>query len=125
MGKEFKREGVVSGDFTITAKAQDQLKKILSKTRDSTKNIIRFRILVAGGGCAGFQYVFKMDDAYNKEDQIYGEESGEVIIDDISLGLLKGASLDYEEELIGSQFLIKNNPQATTSCGCKTSFSVI
>ncbi|MBS0184956.1 MAG: iron-sulfur cluster assembly accessory protein [Proteobacteria bacterium] len=112
-------------EFTITPKAQDQLKKVLSKTGDSPKKNIRFRILVEGGGCAGFQYVFKMDDTYNKEDQIYGEEPGEVIIDDISLGLLKGASLDYEEELIGSQFVIKNNPQATTSCGCKTSFSVI
>ena len=115
----------MANDFTITPEAQAQLKKVLSKTNEPSSGASRFRISVAGGGCAGFQYVFKVDDTQSKEGEIFGEEQGEVIIDDISLTLLKGAALDYEEELIGAQFVIKNNPQATTSCGCKTSFSVV
>ncbi len=112
-------------DFTITPEAQGQLKKILSKTTEPSKGVLRFRISVVGGGCAGFQYVFKVDDFQEGEDHIFGESPAEVIIDDISLGLLKGAALDYEDELIGAQFVIKNNPQASSSCGCKTSFSMI
>ena len=82
-----------------------------------------FRITVLGGGCAGFQYKFDFDKSKNKDDIIFKTEKIEVIIDNISLNLIKGSKIDYVNELIGSSFKI-TNPQASSSCGCGTSFSI-
>ena len=80
------------------------------------------RVAVKGGGCSGFQYIFKIVDEVNEDDQVFQKEESRVIIDEISLQFLEGAEIDYNEELIGSSFKI-NNPNATSSCGCGTSFS--
>ena len=82
-----------------------------------------FRITVLGGGCAGFQYKFDFDNSKNKDDIILKTEKIEVVIDNISLNLIKGSKIDYVNELIGSSFKI-TNPQASSSCGCGTSFSI-
>ncbi len=82
-----------------------------------------FRITVLGGGCAGFQYKFDFDNSKNKDDIIIKSEKIEVVIDNISLNLIKGSKIDYVNELIGSSFKI-TNPQASSSCGCGTSFSI-
>lgn len=110
--------------FEITPAAQAQLKLILSKD-GAQERPLRFRISVVGGGCSGFQYIFKVDALERENDHVFGDEKSQVIIDDVSLELMKGAFLDYEDELIGAQFVIKNNPQAVASCGCKTSFSIV
>ena len=80
------------------------------------------RVAVKGGGCSGFQYVFNVVAKVNEDDQVFEKEESRVIIDNTSLQFLEGAEIDYCEELIGSSFKI-NNPNATSSCGCGTSFS--
>lgn len=80
------------------------------------------RVAVEGGGCSGFQYEIELDEP--KDGDLILEGAGEkVVIDDISLPFLTEAVIDFEEELIGSRFVI-NNPNATSSCGCGTSFSM-
>ena len=80
------------------------------------------RVAVKGGGCSGFQYVFNIVEKVNEDDQVFEKEGCRVVIDKTSLQFLEGAEIDYSEELIGSSFKI-NNPNATSSCGCGTSFS--
>lgn len=80
------------------------------------------RIAVEGGGCSGFQYEIDLDDV--KDDDLVLEQGGEkVVIDSVSLPFLADAEIDFSEELIGARFVI-NNPNASSSCGCGTSFSM-
>ena len=80
------------------------------------------RIAVEGGGCSGFQYQIDLDDP--RGDDLVLEGSGEkVVVDAVSLPFLSGAVIDFSEELIGARFVI-DNPNATASCGCGTSFSI-
>ncbi|MGP6086075.1 HesB/IscA family protein [Antarctobacter jejuensis] len=80
------------------------------------------RVAVEGGGCSGFQYEIKLDAP--AEDDLVLEDSGErVIVDPVSLPFLTGAVIDFSDELIGARFVIEN-PNATSSCGCGTSFSI-
>ena len=82
-----------------------------------------FRVAVLGGGCSGFQYDFSIDANKQPEDYVFTAHGVEIVIDEISLELLDTAELDYKQELMGSYFAV-NNPNATASCGCGTSFSV-
>ena len=84
---------------------------------------LMLRVTVSGGGCSGFQYGFDFDDTLNPDDRTF--EYGEVtaVVDETSLDLLNGAEIDYVEELVGSAFKI-NNPNAASSCGCGSSFSI-
>lgn len=80
------------------------------------------RVAVEGGGCSGFQYEIKLDTA--EDDDLILEQGGEkVLVDQVSLPFLAGAVIDFTEELIGARFTIEN-PNATSSCGCGTSFSI-
>lgn len=80
------------------------------------------RIAVEGGGCSGFQYDIKLD-APTPDDMILEGQGQKVIIDSASLPFLENAVIDFADELIGARFVI-NNPNATSSCGCGTSFSI-
>ena len=102
----------------ITNNAQDHIASILEK--DSATY---FRITVLGGGCAGFQYKFDFENSKNDDDILIQSEKINVIIDESSLELIQNSKIDYVHELIGSAFKI-TNPQATSSCGCGTSFSI-
>ena len=102
----------------ITEDAQNYIASLIKKDKSGY-----FRITVLGGGCAGFQYKFDFDNSKNKDDIIFKTEKIEVVIDNISLNLIKGSKIDYVNELIGSSFKI-TNPQASSSCGCGTSFSI-
>ena len=102
----------------ITENAQKHISNVI---KDDSASY--FRITVLGGGCAGFQYKFDFDNSKNKNDIIFKIEKIEVVIDNISLNLIKGSKIDYVNELIGSSFKI-TNPQASSSCGCGTSFSI-
>jgi iron-sulfur cluster insertion protein len=85
---------------------------------------LRFRVAVKGGGCSGFQYDFSLDGAEPApQDTIIARDGAEAVIDDVSLGILAGAVLDYSEDLSRAGFEIKN-PNATAKCGCGNSFSV-
>jgi iron-sulfur cluster assembly accessory protein len=80
------------------------------------------RVAVEGGGCSGFQYEIKLDAP--AEDDLVLEKDGErVLVDSVSLPFLAGATIDFTDELIGARFVIEN-PNATSSCGCGTSFSI-
>ena len=84
-----------------------------------------FRIAVEGGGCSGFQYKFSVDAAEpSAQDLTFTHNDATVVVDDISLGLIKGSELDYVETLGHSGFEIKN-PQSTSQCGCGSSFSIV
>ena len=82
-----------------------------------------FRVAVLGGGCSGFQYDFSIDSKRQSDDCIFTSHGVEVVIDEMSLELVDTAELDYKQDLMGSYFAV-NNPNATASCGCGTSFSV-
>jgi iron-sulfur cluster assembly accessory protein len=81
------------------------------------------RVAVTGGGCSGFQYNFAIDDARLDDDLVIERDGAVVLVDPVSLEFLKGAEIDFVDDLIGASFKI-NNPNATSSCGCGTSFSV-
>ena len=102
----------------ITDNAQKHIATIVAT--DKSKY---FRITVLGGGCAGFQYKFDFDNQKNDDDIIIETKKIAVIVDSTSLDLIKGSKIDYVNELIGSSFKIFN-PQASSSCGCGTSFSM-
>ena len=96
-------------------------KKIIELSKKKEKKMLR--ISVTGGGCQGFQYNLDMEDIYEKKDIIIKKNNALVVIDKNSLDLIKGSEIDFVEDLIGSRFKI-NNPKATSSCGCGTSFSL-
>ncbi len=81
------------------------------------------RIAVEGGGCSGFQYSIRMDEAQAADDLVIEKDGARVLIDSVSLPFLTNAEIDFSEELIGARFVI-NNPNASSSCGCGTSFSI-
>ena len=81
------------------------------------------RVSVEGGGCSGFQYKFDIERAKAADDLAITREGVTVLVDSISVNYLKGAEIDFVDDLIGAAFKIKN-PQATASCGCGTSFSI-
>ena len=84
---------------------------------------LRLRIFVTGGGCSGFQYGFAFDDEAKEDDVTVDKGPVKVVVDAMSLQYMVGADIDYEENLEGSRFVIKN-PNASSTCGCGSSFSV-
>jgi len=81
------------------------------------------RIAVSGGGCSGFQYGFSFDDQRNEDDFVFERDGVGIVVDEVSLGLLSGAEVDFVEDLMGASFQIRN-PNAASSCGCGNSFSI-
>ena len=84
---------------------------------------LKLRVFVQGGGCSGFQYGFTFDEVVNEDDTQMEKGGVTLLIDAMSLQYLVGAEIDYKDDLSGAQFVIKN-PNATTTCGCGSSFSV-
>ncbi len=107
-------------NFSISDNAA---KRIAALVEMEEKPGMRLRVAVSGGGCSGFQYGFSLDDARNDDDLLYEKNGIEVVIDEVSLDFLKGSELDFKEDLIGSYFAM-TNPNATSTCGCGTSFAV-
>ncbi len=84
---------------------------------------LKLRVFVQGGGCSGFQYGFTFDDVVNEDDTTMEKGGVTLLIDAMSYQYLVGAEIDYKDDLEGAQFVIKN-PNATSTCGCGSSFSV-
>ena len=84
---------------------------------------LKLRVFVQGGGCSGFQYGFTFDEVTNEDDTTMTKNGVSLLIDAMSYQYLLGAEIDYKEDLQGAQFVIRN-PNATTTCGCGSSFSV-
>lgn len=84
---------------------------------------LMLRLAVLGGGCSGFQYKFDLDDTINDDDLIFENGDTKLIVDEVSIGLLEGAVVDFKEDLGGSFFAV-DNPNAAANCGCGASFSI-
>tara|TARA_B100002051_G_C16594658_1_gene564701 strand:+ start:330 stop:656 length:327 start_codon:yes stop_codon:yes gene_type:complete len=108
----------MNNKIELTESAQNHINKILI-----SENSQFFRITVLGGGCAGFQYKFDFSQKANDDDILLEYNNAKVLIDKTSIEFIKGSKIDYVKELIGSSFKI-SNPQASSSCGCGTSFSI-
>lgn len=110
----------MSEHFNISPAASTRIARLLTTEPSGS----RLRVAVEGGGCSGFQYKFDFDPLPpTGDDRLFGGESSPVVVDEVSLGFIRGATLDYVEMLGASAFEIKN-PQARSSCGCGNSFSV-
>ncbi|MGE8548679.1 iron-sulfur cluster insertion protein ErpA [Alcaligenes sp. WGS1538] len=84
---------------------------------------LKLRVFVQGGGCSGFQYGFTFDELVNDDDTIIDKDGVQLLVDAMSFQYLVGAEIDYKDDLDGAQFVIRN-PNATTTCGCGSSFTV-
>ena len=84
---------------------------------------LMLRVFVQGGGCSGMSYGFTFDEMQNEDDFDFAYEDVKVVIDSMSMQYLQGSSIDYKEDLMGASFVI-DNPQAQTTCGCGSSFSI-
>ena len=107
-------------DITITDSAVAKIADLLAEENNPN---LALRTFVQGGGCSGFQYGFTFDEIQNEDDFEIVKEGVKLLIDSMSYQYLTGATIDYKEDLQGSQFVIKN-PNAQTTCGCGSSFSV-
>ena len=105
--------------ITVTASAAKRIAWLAARENQPAM----LRISVSGGGCSGFQYVFDFETQRNEDDLVVSQGDATVVIDGTSLELLKGSTLDFVEEMVGSSFQVQN-PNAASSCGCGTSFSV-
>lgn len=109
-------------DLTLPPKVTERAFAQLATINAGAENAQALRIAVEGGGCSGFQYEIKLDKAAD-DDLVLEGQGQKVLIDAVSLPFLTNAVIDYSQELIGARFIIEN-PNATSSCGCGTSFSI-
>ena len=105
--------------LTVTESAQSKIAEILAEENNPS---LKLRMFVQGGGCSGMQYGFTLDEAINEDDFQIDAGLSSVLVDAMSAQYVNGAEIDYVDDLQGSRFSIKN-PQATTTCGCGSSFS--
>ena len=103
--------------FTDSAAA-----KVADLIAEEGNTDLKLRVFVQGGGCSGFQYGFTFDEAVNEDDTTFEKNGVTLLVDSMSFQYLVGAEIDYKEDINGSQFVIKN-PNASTTCGCGSSFS--
>jgi iron-sulfur cluster insertion protein len=103
----------------FTDSAADKVRQLVDEEGNPD---LKLRVFVQGGGCSGFQYGFTFDEVVNEDDTPMSKNGVTLLIDAMSLQYLMGAEIDYKEDLQGAQFVIKN-PNATTTCGCGSSFS--
>ncbi|KAL4400591.1 [4Fe-4S] proteins maturation [Malassezia pachydermatis] len=108
---------------TLTKEAIDKLRSVAEKENDPKLGL---RVAVEPGGCHGYVYKLELSSEYEEDDFVFVDGGARIIIDSVSLGLVKGSTIDYVTELIGSQFAIRENPQAKGSgCGCGVSWEPI
>ena len=106
--------------ITVTESAKEKINDILFEENNPN---VALRTFVQGGGCSGFQYGFTIDEEQNEDDFVLDTGKFRVLVDSMSMMYLSGSTIDYKEELMGASFTIKN-PNAETTCGCGSSFSI-
>ncbi len=106
-------------EITLTARAAKRINEIMGAEPPGTS----LRISVNGGGCSGFSYAFDIERTRTEEDVAIERDGATVLVDAVSLDYMDGSTIDFVNDLIGQSFKIEN-PQATSSCGCGTSFSL-
>jgi iron-sulfur cluster assembly accessory protein len=112
-------EKTMSAHVTVTERAAQRIGEILRQEPVGTM----LRVSVAGGGCSGFQYKFDTERERADDDVVIERSGATVLIDPVSLNYMAGSEIDFVDDLIGSSFKV-NNPKATASCGCGTSFAL-
>lgn len=106
--------------MTLTESAIEKLKEIIAEENNPN---IKLRVFVQGGGCAGFSYGFTLDEETNEDDWDQDHGGVRVLVDSMSYQYLQGSTINYKDDLMGASFVI-DNPQAVTTCGCGSSFSI-
>ncbi|XP_031274264.1 iron-sulfur assembly protein IscA-like 2, mitochondrial isoform X2 [Pistacia vera] len=109
-------------DIHMTDSCIKRMKELQATETSEEKPMLRLG--VETGGCSGFQYVFDLDNKTNPDDRVFEKEGVKLVIDNISYDFVKGATIDYVEELIRSAFVVSTNPSAVGGCSCKSSFMV-
>ena len=109
-------------DLALPPKVTDRAYARLAEINEASGEAKALRVAVEGGGCSGFQYDIKLDEP-SDDDLVLEKDGQKVLVDSVSLPFLSNAVIDFSEELIGARFVIEN-PNATSSCGCGTSFSI-
>lgn len=107
-------------DLKITDNATTRIHALLADKDDPE---LKLRVFIRGGGCSGFQYGFQFDREQQEDDIAIESDGVKVLVDVLSLQYLGGAEIDYQDDLLGSRFLV-NNPNAVTTCGCGSSFAI-
>jgi iron-sulfur cluster assembly accessory protein len=105
--------------FALSPRAASRIAEIVAESGQNSA----LRVAVLAGGCSGFQYKFDLDPVTASDDLVIERDGARVVVDPASLDLLAGSELDYRDELMGSYFAVRN-PNATSACGCGTSFSI-
>jgi iron-sulfur cluster assembly accessory protein len=109
--------------FSVSDRAAERVAEIVASQQAGQHKAAALRVAVLAGGCSGFQYKFELDETPQPDDLIVEKGAARVLVDPASMDLLEGSVLDYADALMGAHFTIKN-PNATSACGCGTSFSV-
>ena len=110
-----------AGPITVSARAAKRVAELMAS---EAKHDQALRVAVLGGGCSGFQYRFAFDDSRNADDTVIEKDGVTVLVDAVSAGYMAGAEIDFVDDMIGASFQVKN-PNAVSSCGCGTSFSLV
>ncbi|SEN28390.1 iron-sulfur cluster insertion protein ErpA [Nitrosomonas marina] len=104
----------------FTENAANKVKQLITEEGNEA---LKLRVFVSGGGCSGFQYGFTFDETVNEDDMVMEKNGVQLLVDSMSFQYLIGAEIDYQENIKGAQFVIKN-PGASSTCGCGSSFTV-
>ena len=113
-------EVAIPSPLIFSESAANKVKELIE---DEGNDALMLRVFISGGGCSGFQYGFTFDEEIGDGDTIVENEGVKLLVDPMSFQYLSGAEIDYSEGMEGAQFVIRN-PNATTTCGCGSSFSV-
>jgi iron-sulfur cluster insertion protein len=106
--------------LTVSESAAKRIATLIAQDGDTG---LMLRLSVSGGGCSGFQYGFSFDKTQQQDDHLFERDGVKVVVDDTSLDLLAGSEIDFVEDLVGAAFQVRN-PNATSSCGCGSSFAI-
>ena len=110
----------MSEEIIVTAAAIDKVRELIE---DEDNEHLMLRVFVTGGGCSGFQYGFTFDEEIAEDDTVIAQDKVKVLVDSLSIQYIAGSTINYSEGLEGAKFSV-SNPQAETTCGCGSSFSV-
>jgi iron-sulfur cluster insertion protein len=108
-----------SASVGLTKSAADRIRTLAASEGQPD---LMLRLAVSGGGCSGYSYNFSLDGDVTGDDKVFEAHGAKLVVDDVSLDLLNGAEIDYVDDMLAASFRI-NNPNATSTCGCGTSFS--
>lgn len=116
-------DAVVAAEGKRITLSESAARRVIALIEQEHQDGLMLRVTVSGGGCSGFQYGFVLDDTVNADDVTFERDGARLVVDEVSLELLAGSEIDFIEDLMGAYFSI-SNPNATSSCGCGSSFSI-